>query len=59
MKRMITHALDRACTWVDRLWDWPPPFRWVARWLGCPSGLALWVARLDERWRTGLYEDTR
>jgi hypothetical protein len=56
VKRLIVVALERACSVVDYLWDWPPPFQWVARWLGCPSGLALWSSALDERWNTGIWE---
>lgn len=50
MRRMIVAGLDHACSVVDRLpwWTYWP----VKRWLGCPSGLALWSARLDDRWQT-------
>lgn len=60
IRRSITHTMDWICaTWLDPLWHWPPPLRWVARRLGCPAGLGRWAAELDERWRTGLYEGTQ
>jgi hypothetical protein len=58
VRRAIVSGLRDACTLADRLWSWPPPFRWIAARLGCPSGLALWSAQLDERWRTGVWTET-
>lgn len=57
VRRAIVVALETACEQVDRLWDWPPPVRWLAAMLGCPSGLAVWSARLDERWQTGVWTE--
>lgn len=44
-------SLEKACGLVDRLPNWTYPF--VGNWIGCPTGMALWSSRLDERWGTG------
>lgn len=56
IKRWIVDFLETACARVDKLWDWPRPFHIVPILLGCPSGLALLSAKLDERWQTGLWK---
>lgn len=56
IRRTIVITLERACAAADRLWDWPTPAWWVARCLGCPRGLALLSAHLDERWHTEVWE---
>lgn len=53
IKLAIVASIEYGCHLVDHLWNWPLPFRWIAHLLGCPSGLALWSAKLDERWQTG------
>ena len=59
MKRLVVIFLEWSCFVVDHLWNWPAPFWWVARWLGCPRGLAMWSSNLDERWGTGVWTEVQ
>jgi hypothetical protein len=53
MRRLIVLAMLNGCGILDRLWlPWP-----LTR-LACPSGLALWSSELDERWGTGVWQDS-
>lgn len=56
IKRMIVIGLDWSCYFVDYMWSWPAPFRWINTWIGCPNGMALWAIKLDERWGTGRWK---
>jgi len=52
IQRLIVATLETACGVIDRLYDWPAPFSWLAALFG-PCRLADWSFTLDLRWRTG------
>lgn len=52
MKSFIVAALEWGCGRLDRV-RWLP---WPLTLLRCPSGMAAWSARLDERWDAGVWE---
>lgn len=57
MKRAIVVALEWVCGAIDGLprWTWRIP---GLHRLGCPSGLGLLSARLDEKWSIGHWTAT-
>jgi hypothetical protein len=64
MKTAIVKGLVLACTALDYLpmchrieswWRW----RWYRHGLlGCQLGMADWSVKLDQRWRTGVWQET-
>lgn len=57
LKRLIVQALERGCNAIDCIRPWQLVYYTPLRWLGCPSGMALWSSQLDERWQTGEWKD--
>jgi hypothetical protein len=49
MRQALVTVMERVCFALD----WPPIRRrlpWPLTRLACPSGLAAWAMRLEERW---------